>query len=137
MSSTKSSNHRKALAVGLAVVGVAGLSLASAAQLNFAAPQAQFQAGVDTVASCQSATVDSSFGTPVLTGGAYVTDSVTLANIDALCAGKSYKVSLLDATGAVVGAEKSGTVAGTSIAVTGLSVTDVDAVAKIALTIYS
>ncbi|WP_448631277.1 hypothetical protein [Cellulomonas soli] len=74
---------------------------------------------------------------PGADGGTYVTTSLSLANIDALCAGKSYKVSLLDSTGALVGAEKSGTVAGTSIAVTGLSVTDVDAVAKIALTIYS
>lgn len=140
--SRKSSNRRKALAVGLAVLGVAGLSLASAAQINFATPTAQFQAGVDTVGSCQTSTVDTSFAVPTLatTGanaGKYVTDTLALANIDAACAGKSYKVSLLNSAGTVIGTEKTGTVAGTSISVAGLSLTDVDAITKVALTIYS
>src|SRR5690554_5856699 len=62
--SKKSNNRRKALAVGLAVLGVAGLSLASAAQLTLNGQDSDLvQAGVDSINAglCQSTTIDVSF----------------------------------------------------------------------------
>jgi len=88
--------HRKVVAVALGVLGVAGLSLASAATLNVNAGS-NIQAGVDTVAACQGATaVAATFGAPTLTSGAYKTTSVTLSGIVTACAGKSLKVAFLD-----------------------------------------
>jgi hypothetical protein len=88
--------HRKVVAVALGVLGVAGLSLASASTLNVNAGS-NIQAGVDTVAACQGVTpVAAAFGAPTLTSGAYKTTSVTLSGIVTACAGKSLKVAFLD-----------------------------------------
>jgi hypothetical protein len=93
--------HRKVVAVALGVLGVSGLSLASASTLNVNAGS-NIQAGVDTVAACQGTTpVAATFGVPTLTSGAYKTTGVTLSGIVTACAGKSLKVAFLDSTGTV------------------------------------
>jgi len=133
--STKSSNRRKGAAVALAVLGIAGLSLASAAQLNLTGTS-QFQAGVTDLASCQTTTVNVKFATPTLTSGAYKSASVDLVAIDAACATKTYKLSFLDAAGAPVVAEKTGTLAAGTLTVS-LTGVNADSIKTVALTIFS
>src|SRR5690625_1937429 len=109
-------NRRKALAVGLAVLGVAGLSLASAAQLQLnGGAQDLVQAGTTdlTADTCQTSEIDVSFtlagdlpGT--LTVGASFSynegaDAVLLDAIDAACAGKNIKVALRASPGSLIG----------------------------------
>ena len=94
MASTKSKKSRKGLAIGLAILGVAGLSLASASALNLTGTP-QLQAGVKDVAGCQTTPIAVSFAAPTLVGGAYTSTAVTLTSIDSLCAGSTYKVALL------------------------------------------
>jgi hypothetical protein len=93
-----SSKNRKAAALALAVVGVAGLSIASAAQLNVGS--AQLGAGQSVVASCQPGTaaadaIKVSFDTAYASGAkAYNASAMTLSNINAACAGQNYKVNV-------------------------------------------
>ena len=94
--STKQKNRRKAIAVGLAVVGVAGLSLASASQLNLTWA-GQYQAGNVTVSGeCQASTVAVAFSTPTFAAAQtnpWTVSNVTFTSIDAACAGKKYAVA--------------------------------------------
>ncbi|WP_456846970.1 hypothetical protein [Cellulomonas sp. P5_C6] len=95
MASTKSKKSRKGLAVGLAILGVAGLSLASAATLTI--NSATLGSGVKVVASCDTDGIDVSYGTAfAATIPGYKVTSVTLKNVDATCAGKTVTVDLLD-----------------------------------------
>lgn len=98
--------RRKTAAAALVVVGVAGLSIASAAQLNLKA-DASLGAGETVVASCQPAgdpikvSFDNSFS-----GGKYNATCVVLSGIDADCEGLNYKVTVAgggaaEATGTV------------------------------------
>ena len=103
------SSRRKSAAIALAVIGVAGLSLASAAQLNVTS--GSLAAGNTVVAACQPA------ATPVTTGftnafatGGYTTTAVTLGNVDALCAGLNVRITVTNAAGASLG-EATGTAA--------------------------
>ncbi len=50
LATTKMRNSRKSLALALAVIGVAGLSMASAAQLTV--NSTDVVAGVDTISNC-------------------------------------------------------------------------------------
>ena len=116
MSQNKKNNRRKALAVGLAVLGVAGLSLASAAQLTLnGGAQDLVQAGTTdlTADTCQVTEIDVSF---TLAGAAPGTltegmtfsynegaDAVLLDEIDAACADKNIKVALGEADGTLLG----------------------------------
>ncbi|GIG22564.1 hypothetical protein Cch01nite_32880 [Cellulomonas chitinilytica] len=150
MASSKSSKSRKVLAVGLAVLGVAGLSLASATQLNLNANNAQFQAGVQTVANCQPSgqNITVGFGAPTLTAGAYGTTTLEFRNVSDVCLNKLSRVALTYGTTPVTVEVPSATT-GTTVALTNvtggygtLSVTlpaavAADAVTKVALTIYS
>jgi hypothetical protein len=150
MASSKSSKSRKVLAVGLAVLGVAGLSLASATQLNLNANNAQFQAGVQTVTNCQPNGQDITvgFGAPTLTAGTYGTTTVEFRNVSTACASKLSRVALTygttPATVEVPSATTGTTVALTNVsagygtlAVTLPAAVAADAVTKVALTIYS
>ena len=68
---SKSTNRRKSIAIALAVLGVAGLSLASAAQLNLS-PSNTVQSGTAAVAAdCQptGTPVIVAFDAPTLAGG--------------------------------------------------------------------
>lgn len=135
MSRSRSSRTRKVLAVSLAVVGVAGLSMASASQLSFTTPQPQMQAGVQVAGACQTTPLTVSFAEPALASGTFRSGSVTLTGIDSKCLGESAKIALLDASGAQIGATHTvaSLVAGP---LTAPIAGDAAAVASVAVTIY-
>ena len=115
---SKSTNRRESIAIALAVLGVAGLSLASAAQLNLTGT-ASVQSGVVTTlnADCQAAPITVTFSAPVVTTAApkiYASANVNLAGIEAPCLGKNYKLALLDSSGLFIK-----TAGGTNAEVTG------------------
>jgi len=121
MSTTKKNSRRKAIALGLAVLGVAGLSLASAAQLNV--NSSTVGAGVKVVASCDTDGVDVSYGTAYsATVPGYKVSTVKLSNVAAACAGKSLTIDLL--TGDAAGSTSLGTVSTAAITLTGTSTGD-------------
>ena len=103
--------RKRLLAATLAVIGVAGLGIASAAQLNLTS--APLGAGSTIVATCQSTgTITVGFPTAWSTASspaAYRVSSVTLANVNASCAGKPFRLQILDNSQAALGAELTGT----------------------------
>lgn len=104
-----SSQRRRFVAVVLGVVGVAGLSIASAAQLNLSS--SPVGAGTTIVATCQSTgTITVSFPTAwnATAPAAYRVTSVTLSNVNASCANRPYRIQLLDASGVALGTELTG-----------------------------
>lgn len=132
-----SSKRRKTAALALAFVGVAGLSIASAAQLNLGT--GSLGAGTTVVASCQTTGpiavgFESAFAPGA--GAEYKTSSLTLKSIDPACVGLKYKVTLTDSAGAVLGTEATGSVATATVTVplTGVSA---KAVSNVAVVIYS
>lgn len=140
MASITSKKSRKGLALGLAVLGVAGLSLASAATLTI--NSATLGSGVKVVASCDTDGIDVSYGTSfAATIPGYKVATVTLKNVDATCAGKTVTVDLLDGTTA--SATSVGNVApvlltlttGTSQALTVVGTVDAAAVKGVAVVI--
>lgn len=157
MASTKSKKSRKGLAVGLAILGVAGLSLASAAQLtlNNGASALSQAATTSVTGACQQSAITVSFGTTpaagTLTTGAgfgynATVDSLVLTSLDTGCAGKTIKIALGDSTGATLGTPYSGTVAvgggvlsltlnGTTPQITILPA-DVAKISKVSVTIF-
>ena len=118
-SSTTSSKRRKTAALALAFVGVAGMSIASAAQLNLGS--SSLGAGTTVVASCQPAEtpIAVNFESTFTPGSdaEYKASSLNLSSIDAACNGLDYKVTLTDADGSVIGSEATGTVSGTSVTI--------------------
>lgn len=98
--------RRRTAAVSLAVVGVAGLTLASAAQLNV--NSASLAAGTTVVAACDPDGVDVGFET-AFSGGAYAATDVTVDGIAEDCAGQAIRVTLSDGAGVVL-EEVAGTV---------------------------
>lgn len=85
------STRRKAAAAGLAVVGIAGLSLAAAAQLTINSDS--LGAGSIDVGSCDTDGVDVSY-TTALSGGAYAVDDVVVSDIAPECEDATMKVAL-------------------------------------------
>ena len=138
--SSKRSTTRKAAAIGLGIVGIAGLSLASAAQLNLGA--STLGAATNLVASCQpagvanaiSVTYTHTFNTTGTVG--YKVNVVGLKGVDAACNGKAVRVTLLGAADTNLG-EYTGTAGtGTSSVLTGPTGTIAgDAVVKVAVVI--
>lgn len=135
-----SSKNRKAAALALAVVGVAGLSIASAATLNVGS--AQLGAGQTIVASCQptgtgapaiAVNFTTEFSSSLKT---YEAKSVELTNIAPACSQLKYKVT-------VNGTEKTGTLSTIAASSTGsLSValpaaTEAANITDVAVVIYS
>lgn len=102
--------RQRLLAASLAIVGVAGLGIASAAQLNLTS--APLGAGSTIVATCQSTgTIAVAFPAAWNTTqapAAYRVSSVTLSNVNANCAGKPYRLQLLNNSGVALGAELTG-----------------------------
>ncbi|KQY45991.1 hypothetical protein [Cellulomonas sp. Root137] len=137
MASTKSSKSRKGIAVALAVLGVAGLSLASASQLTLTGTP-QLQAGVKDVAGCQTTSIAVAFTTPVITSGDYKSASLTLTSFDAACttALAKYKVALLDSTGTIVQETTAANVT-TGVATIALTTATPANISKVAVTIFS
>lgn len=107
--------RRRFAAAVLAVVGIAGLGIASAAQLNLTT--APLGAGAQIVATCQSTgTITVSFPTtwstpppPAAAAYAYRVTSVKLEGVNINCANKAYRIQLLDAALAALGPEITGT----------------------------
>lgn len=91
--------HRYAAAAAIAVVGLAGLSLASASQLSV--DGRTLQAGTAVVGDCQPAQTPVSVSfTSTFSGGAYTTTAVRVGNVDAACNGLTYRLQLVNAAGA-------------------------------------
>ncbi len=159
--SSKRANRRKLLAVGLAVLGVAGLSLASASQLNVnGSSSAVAQAGTAavTTAVCQTSAVAVSYGLTAAPAGTLATgsafgfaseaDALTLTSFDAACGGKTVKVALGSATGTQIGDVYSGTVPAAGGPVTlklngadgsfgkALTAAQINSISKVAVTVY-
>jgi len=91
----KKKNSRKALAVALGIMGVAGLSMASASQLNVT-PGNEVAMGVSagTFASCDDA-VGIEYGYNATTN---VINSVKITGINDVCAGKPMSFSIANGT---------------------------------------
>jgi len=138
---SKSTNRRKSIAIALAVLGVAGLSLASAAQLNLTGT-ASVQSGMLAVnADCQAGPITVTFSAPVRTGSTYASATVNLAGIDTAvgkCVGKNYKLALLDSANALITGttEQAGTIAVSTLSVAIPAGQD-NSIKTVALTIYS
>jgi hypothetical protein len=130
---SKKNRSRKSLAVALAIVGVAGLSMASAAQLNVTSDTVA--AGVSVVSACDS-TVTVSYGTAFV-GGAYTVSSVTVNGVGgSACNGRTLDFTLLGAADAVLGSGSKGIVtADTSETISGLSA-DAASLIKIEIVIH-
>ena len=137
MASTTSKKYRKGIAVALAVLGVAGLSLASASQLTLTGTP-QLQAGVEDVAGCQTTSIDVAFTTPVVASSEYMSEFLTLTSFDAACttALAKYKVALLDSTGTVVQETTAANVT-TGVATIALTTATPANISKVAVTIFS
>jgi len=138
MASTTSKKSRKGLAIGLAILGVAGLSLASASALNLTGTP-QLQAGVKDVAGCQSSSIAVAFATPTLTAGTYSSSTLSLTAFDAACttAAAKYKVALLGAGNVLLGTEFSGNVATGALTLTLGAGQTADSITRVAVTIYN
>lgn len=103
----KKKNSRKALAVALGIMGIAGLSVASASTLEVTAGN-EVAIGTDTFAACDTDGVDVNY-TYYNNGGTYEIDSIYVTAIDTSCNAKGIQFTLEDAAGAPV-ASGSGTV---------------------------
>ena len=92
---------RRAAALALALLAVAGLSAASASQLGV--DGGTLQAGVGAVTTCQPSgqVIAVSFASTFV-AGAYQSDIVRFANVAAACQGATYRVQLLSPSGAVI-----------------------------------
>lgn len=102
MSSPTRSTRRKSAAIALSVLGLAGLSLASAATLSLDA--GTLQAGTADQVGCQGdAEVAVAFGTDWSAAASdYVVSDVELSGIAAACATEEVGFTLLDGTGAAL-----------------------------------
>jgi hypothetical protein len=90
----KKKNSRKVLAVALGIMGIAGLSLASASQLNITATQNIAVGTGSFTAACDTA-VDVSYTYSIATGK-YT--NLVIAGIDPSCVNKSLTYTLKDNT---------------------------------------
>ena len=111
----KKHNSRKSLAIALGIVGIAGLSMASAAQLTVAS--STVAAGTVAVSGCDAA-VSVNYTTAWATGGYQVT-SINVTGIDATaCAGLTVRATLTDTAGASLGGGSAAVAASVAIPVT-------------------
>jgi len=92
MATKKKNNSRKALAVALGIMGVAGLSLASASQLNIT-PSTEVAMGSAVFAEC-----DTAVGITYGYDAAYKINSVTITGIADACVGKPMQFSIVNNT---------------------------------------
>jgi len=135
-------SRQKIAAIGLAIVAVAGLGMASAAQLTVI--DTTVVAGVSTDSPCDTAvtvTFNTSFSTTL---HAYAISSVTISGINMTasppvpsCSGKTLDFTLLDNSAGVVATGVSTTISGVSHTIA-ISPTPANAnsVAQIAIVIY-
>jgi len=91
----KKKNSRKALAVALGIMGIAGLSVASASSLTVNPSTAEVGVGVSSFDNCQGSTpitVDYTYDTPVTTASKVT--GIKFSGIAAACATKNLSFSL-------------------------------------------
>lgn len=125
------SARRKSAAIALAVVGVAGLSLASAAQLNVTADT--IQAGSAPQANCQGATpVDVNFDSG-WDGTRFAVTSVAISGVAQACIdeGARMEFTVLDVNDAVIFTSDEAAAANGSFAVTSTAAAAVGSVAVV------
>lgn len=140
--SVQSRRPRRLAAITLAVVGVAGLSLASASQINLGWGSGQIQAGnVAVDAGCQGTeTVSVSYGAPTFATSStnpWTGSTVELTGISTACSGKSYELAYsTDGRTAWTRLGSAGTVSGTSISASIAGISAPESVTHWALTIY-
>lgn len=92
----KKNNKRKFVAVGLGLIGIAGLSVASAATLNIETAN-EVAIGTDTFAACaESASVDYTYVADASTASGYAVNQVTVVITDGDCANADIEVSFDD-----------------------------------------
>lgn len=96
MATKKKNNSRKALAVALGIMGVAGLSLASASQLTVNPTASNIAVGQGTFASSCDTAVDVAY-TYTLTGNTYT--ALQISDIATDCNGKTLAYTLKDTAG--------------------------------------
>ena len=135
--------HHRLIAVALGIVGVAGLGVARAAQLNVAG--GSLGAGKAAVASCQpvgqliSASFTTSWNATAPAGNKAT--QVLLANVNAACATRNYKIRILDASGNPVAgvSELTGTVpaGGGVVTSAAFTATPVAGIGRVAVVIQS
>ena len=99
--------RRRFAAVVLGVVGIAGLGIASAAQITVGS--STLGVGATIVSTCQGAgTITTSFPTAwntTVTPAAYRVTAVTLSGVNPACVGKAYRIQMLNGSGVAVGPE--------------------------------
>jgi len=98
--------RRRFAAVVLGVVGIAGLGIASAAQITVGS--STLGVGATIVSTCQgSGTITTSFPTAWNTTApaAYRVTAVTLSGVNTACVGKAYRIQLLNGSGVAIGNE--------------------------------
>ena len=104
--------RRKPAALALGVLGIAGLSLASAAQLGVSSQS--LGAGTTVVASCDSDGITAAFtSTYDPTTKRYNATGITLSGVAAACNGLAVRVTVADTAGVSLG-EATGTAASTT-----------------------
>lgn len=107
------SSRRKSAAIALAVVGVAGLSLASAAQLNV--DSSALGAANEVVAACQDAEIQIGFSNQYdTTLAGYETTAVTLDGVLATCAGQAIQVTVASEDGTALASGSATAAVGTN-----------------------
>ena len=122
MATKKKNNSRKALAVALGIMGIAGLSLASASQLTVNT-SSEVGAGVKAFGdNCQGSTpvtVSYAYATNALAGTTgYGITTVTVSGIATACNAKLITLGLTNATGATLYTSPATAIAGTTATVT-------------------
>lgn len=110
MATTKKHTKRKYAAVALALVGVAGLSVASAATLTVDAAN-EVAIGTDTFSSCDTdgVTVDYTYAQ---VGSGFEIDDITVGAIAAACNGEDIQVVLENSAGTELAAVSGSVAAG-------------------------
>jgi hypothetical protein len=131
-------NRRKSAAIALAVIGVAGLSLASASTLGIDA--GTLQAGTKVLTDCQTGNVTAKVaaGAYDATLAGFKAGDVTVSGINVAangCTGKSISVALLDASDAQIGTTLTGSIAAASVTLTNSGAALAEDVAGVAVVI--
>ncbi len=110
MAQKKNKNARKYAAVALGIIGVAGLSLASASQLTVTTDE--IAVGSKTFAACDTDGINVAYTTGTIAGGLLPVTGITVGSgtgaanqIAAACAGKTYSVTILNSTGGPVASQ--------------------------------
>jgi uncharacterized membrane protein len=94
----KKKNSRKALAVALGIMGIAGLSVASASQLTVNVNDDNIAVGTNTFAAACDDAVDVDY-TYLISANTY--DELTISGVDTTCATKSLEYTLATSAGDV------------------------------------